>query len=101
METSKTLDFQESLKILGIEDYSQRIFNSNSHGDLFHIADYIWLAEMFSKGPPESYIWFRGWFESVVKYAETTWERPESVFQHINKLLFRYTEKGIFDEKAN
>jgi len=38
------VNFQEALKILNIEEYGERIFRSNSHGELFHCIDYIyWL----------------------------------------------------------
>lgn len=67
---------------MNIEDYGERIFNSNSHGELFHLMDYIMLAQSL---PDTS--WFREWFVSVVEQAEQKWERPESVFQHITKIL--------------
>jgi hypothetical protein len=70
----------EALSRLNIGDYRDRIFHSNSHGDLFHCEDYIFFAEnLTEKGLKE----FRGWFEAVVKCAEKNWERPGSVFQHI------------------
>ncbi len=76
------MSFKEAIKKLNIEDYGERIFNSNSHGELFHLMDYILLAQSL---PDVS--WFREWFVSVVEQAEQTWERPESVFQHITKIL--------------
>ena len=75
-------DFHDALKILGIEDYGERIFNSNSHGELFHLCDYVLIAESVGHVP-----WFRVWFESVVAQAEEMWVRPESVFQHIGDLF--------------
>ena len=77
------MNFQEALKILGIEDYSERIFKSNSHGELFHLQQYFTMAEAFK----DNSSWFKEWFEIVVKFAHENWERPESVFQHINKIL--------------
>jgi hypothetical protein len=77
------MNFQEALKVLGIEDYAERIFKSNSHGELFHIEQYFTLAETFKDNAG----WFRQWFEEVVKFAEQNWQRPESVFQHISKIL--------------
>lgn len=77
------MNFQEALTVLDIEDYAERIFNSNSHGELFHLDQYFTLAEIF-KGDAK---WFRNWFENVVKFAEQNWERPESVFQHILNIL--------------
>ena len=76
------MEFNESLQILGIEKYSDRILNSNSHGELLHLADYICIAETLGKTD-----WFAKWFEYVVEQAEREWKRPESVFQHIAKLL--------------
>jgi hypothetical protein len=76
------MTFNEALKKLNIEDYGERIFNSNSHGELFHLWDYIALAESLDDAS-----WFRGWFIEVVAWAEKNWQRPESVFQHLSKLL--------------
>ena len=76
------MNFDEALKKLGIEDYSDRIFNSNSHGELFHLSDYILLAEHFTDKEL-----FKVMFDEIVKLAEQQWKRPESVFQHIPRLL--------------
>lgn len=76
------MTFGDALKKLNIEDYSERIFNSNSHGELFHLADYIRIAETF-----EDASWFRQWFVATVRVAEREWQRPESIFQHIPKML--------------
>lgn len=84
------MEFKESLQILGIEKYSERIFNSNSHGELFHLADYIYLSELLGKTD-----WFSDWFEDIIKQAEKKWDRPESVFQHIIKLLKCQIEETI------
>lgn len=77
----------EALKILGIEEYGQRIFNSNSRGELFHVTQYFELADKI--GTTE---WFPKWFKSIVESAEKEWERPESVFQHIQKILVQHLE---------
>lgn len=81
-EVKQQLGFDDALKILGIEDYSDRILLSNSHGELFHLMDYIGLANLINHYP-ELGIMFRPWFKGVVKSAEETWKRPESIFQHI------------------
>ena len=73
------MTFQKALKILGIEDYAERIWKSNSHGELFHLDQYFIMAKAFKDDPS----WFRPWFESVVHIAEKRWDRPESIFQHI------------------
>ena len=76
------MTYKEALKRLDIEDYGERIFYSNSHGELFHLLDYMMQADI--EGDVS---WFRGWFEDIVKMAEEHWQRPKSVFQHIPKLL--------------
>jgi len=76
------MNFKEATEILGIEKYAERIFNSNSQGELFHLQTYFVLAESLGKTK-----WFAKWFDSVVKFAEENWERPESIFQHIDKII--------------
>lgn len=78
------MNLNEALKKLGIEEYSERISNSNSHGELFHILDYIEMAKIPFLCEDNV---FAGWFEETVNAAENQWERPESVFQHIPELL--------------
>lgn len=82
------MTFEEALKKLNIEDYGERIFHSNSHGELFHLIQYIEIAEIFS----DDLSWFREWFEFIVKFAEENWKRPESIFQHIKKMLIEQCE---------
>jgi len=72
------MDSKEVFEKLGIEDYADRIFKSNSHGELFHLQQYYELAKM---GVNKEM--FRKEFIKVVEHAEKNWERPESVFQHI------------------
>jgi len=86
------MEFKEAIKKLGIEEYSKRIFNSNSHGELFHLYGYIQLAELVGDNN-----WFKDWFDSVVKWAEDNWDRPESVFQHIPKLLWGQTHNPALE----
>lgn len=80
------MNFKEAIKKLGIEEYGERIFNSNSHGELSYLYDYIQIAKHF-----DDVAWFKDWFDTVVKFAENNWERPESVFQHIPKMLAEST----------
>ena len=75
------MTFNEALQKLGIEKYAERIFHSNSHGELFFLTQYIELAQM------EDTSWFAAWFDDVVAQAEANWERPESVFQHPIQIL--------------
>lgn len=81
------MNLSEALKKLHIEDYSERIFNSNSHGELFHLADYFAMAEALPEDKGEA---FRAWFVAIVDFAEKNWQRPESVFQHIPKFLTEF-----------
>lgn len=81
------MEFKETLQILGIEEYAERIFHSNSHGELFHLQQYFILAETLGEND-----WFKGWFDAIVKEAEEKWKRPESVFQHISKFLVNAIE---------
>lgn len=75
------MTLKDALKHLSIEDYSDRIFNSNSHGELMHLADYFMFAEALKDCQDTA--WFREWFVAVVEFAEKHWSRPESVFQHM------------------
>lgn len=83
------MNFQQALTVLGIEDYAERIFASNSHGELLHLQQYFTLAETFKDDAK----WFRDWFIAVVEFAEQNWQRPESVFQHISKILVEQMSK--------
>ena len=83
------MTFREALKKLNIEDFGDRIYNSNSHGELFHLYDYFMLAETQC-----DMSWFRSWFLMAVDWAEKNWSRPESVFQHIPKLLEQTLSKN-------
>ena len=80
---SNITTFHEALIKLGIEEYEERIFNSNSHGELFHLMDYIIVANAIKD---EDISQFQKVFRANVKHAEDTWERPESIFQHLNKM---------------
>ncbi len=88
------MTFGEALKKLNIEEYSERIFNSNSHGELFHLQDYLALAESLKESDAE---WFRPWFVATVELAEKHWSRPSSVFQHIPRLLHESLCQRILD----
>lgn len=82
---NKNLSFKEALKILNIEQYEKRIFNSNSHGELFHLQQYIVLAKTLGKTN-----WFSDWFKIIVEEAGKNWKRPESVFQHIDRIFLEH-----------
>jgi len=82
------MTFNEALIKLNIEDYTERIFNSSSHGELLHLPQYIKLAEIV-----ETPVQFRTWFIAVVDHAEKNWARPQSVYQHILPTLLK--QKGV------
>ena len=79
-ERTETMTFREALEKLGIQDFEERIFNSNSHGELFHLAQYGQLAEVLEEKDLEL---FRAWFLRLVASAEAKWNRPESIFQYV------------------
>lgn len=81
---NKNFNFKESLEFLNIVDYGERIFNSNSHGELFHLQQYCIMAKYLNEHGDNS--WFREWFEDVISQAEG-WGRPQSIYQHIGKIL--------------
>ena len=56
------MNFTEALQKLGIEEYAERIFASNSHGELMHLEQYIDIAETFKD---QDSSWFPGWFKSI------------------------------------
>jgi len=88
MLASPPMSFDDAVRTLGIEEFRERIWNSNSRGELSHIADYCYVAGVLKDNmTPERRIEFREWFRSVVKVAEETWQRPESVFQHLQEIL--------------
>lgn len=86
------MEFIKVLEKLGIEKYEQRILDSNSHGELFHIQQYYVLADALSHEYSE---WFAEWFDDIVKQAEENWKRPESVFQHIDKILLKHIDSFL------
>lgn len=75
---------KEALETLGIEEYSERILNSNSRGEMLYLQQYFSLAEIIGKTE-----WFPEYFKETVSLAEKEWDRPESVFQHIERMLFQ------------
>jgi len=80
------MNFHEAIEMLGIEKYRHKILTSNSHGELFHLQQYVEIAEAF-KDDKRFLLSFPKWFDAVVKAAEEKWERPQSVYQHILKIL--------------
>ncbi len=80
------MTFKTVCKRLGIKQYAERIFNSNSHGELIHIADYYMFLKIAEKDK-EFREAFPFLFELIVMFAEGNWKRPESIFQHMPKML--------------
>lgn len=84
MSTDTTrMSFADALKRLNIYDYGDRIFASNSRGELMHLGDYINMATEL-KGDLS---WFRPLFIQCVTFAESEWTRPESCFQHMPQMM--------------
>ena len=80
------MTFKESLKKLGIEKYEEKIFHSNSHGELFHLYDYCEMAEILDKEFIDK-DFFAPWFDEIVRISKENWKRPESVYQHIPEIM--------------
>ena len=76
------ISFDEALEKLNIVDYREKIFNSNSHGELIHLIDYIYIAENIKEE-----IDFRSFFIDVVEWSNKSWKRPESIYQHILRIM--------------
>lgn len=80
------MTFQESLKILGIEELEERIFHANSRGELMHLVDYIQVAEHW-----EGDEWFKDffpyWFKGIVKQCDADGKPTHAIFQHMPELL--------------
>ncbi len=80
------MTFDESLKLLNIEDYKDRIMGSSSHGELMHLVDYVSIAMTF-KNTDMGLGWFRPLFVQLVESTAREWQRPESVYQHMPRLM--------------
>lgn len=74
------MTFKEICTKLGIPEYSEAIFNSNSRGELFHIYDYKDLADRL-KGDPAVFVKCFKHYDAI---AKSTWKRPESWYQHLS-----------------
>lgn len=86
--TKQRMTFKQALKKLNIEDYGERIFNSNSHGELIHLMDYIQMAQNIKGHGKE----FRTLFEICVEYTKENWSRPESCYQHMPRLMHDFAK---------
>lgn len=80
------MSFVDALKHLGIEDYADRIFSSNSHGELFHLQQYIDIASVLNDKEAEA---FKDWFVGLVEWANENWDRPASIYQHVLKIFIQ------------
>jgi len=83
----ENMTFREVFDSLGIGDFPERIFNSNSHGELFHLHDYVQLLKWAEADGGKLLPHFREMFLACVDFAEKNWSRPESVFQHMPKMI--------------
>lgn len=81
------MNLEQSLKHLNIYDYLNDILNSNSKGELFHLNQYIIIAEMYSKyNDNEFKILFREYFINTYKLYSKKWKRPQSFFQYFEEI---------------
>lgn len=83
-----TMKFRQALEVLDILEYGDRIWNSHSKGDLFHIQSYIDLAiyinSIENKQEQKAVVAiFKKNFVAFVNYAYNKWKRPQSVYQHV------------------
>ncbi len=93
--TATPATFGEVFEALGIADFADRIFNSNSRGELFHLQDYTNILKWARLPGNEAVLPnFRTMFLEIVKYAEENWARPASVFQHMPKLISSYLKQA-------
>lgn len=91
------MTFDEALKKLNIEDHREKIINSNSHGEIFYLQDYIIFAEIWDKSCIKTP--FRKFFLDAVEWANETWERPESIYQHIKRVFVESYQAQIEEMK--
>lgn len=94
MKTKDQMSFKNALKKLNIEDFGERIFHSNSHGELVHLQDYIEMASIIKDDAK----WFRPMFLLCVRFAEENWKRPESCFQHMPRMLQDFSEVILIEK---
>jgi hypothetical protein len=86
-----SISFDEAIRQLDIEEYRDRIWHSNSRGELMHLQDYCIFASIFK----DETKFFKSVFEYCVRFAEEKWSRPESCFQHMPRLIGELLDSGI------
>lgn len=91
-EIPAELSFRELCELLGIPDLCERIFHSNSRGELFHLQDYYGFLHyiLAQPDPPAARLHLVCMIRMSVRFAEENWERPNSVFQHMPKMVADY-----------
>ncbi len=80
----QTKSFKDICTILGIPEYTEAIFSSNSHGELFHTQDYYDLAERLGDRDPAIFV---KCFKHYDEIAKREWQRPQSWYQHLTNGL--------------
>ena len=92
------MNFKEALDILKIPEFEDRIINSNSKGELMHVVQYYEMAELV-KNLESSHDWladyFSKWFKAIVEAVKKEWKRPESVYQHVEKLFKNHLNETV------
>ena len=80
----QTKSFKDICTILGIPEYTEAIFNSNSRGELFHTKDYYELAKRLNGRDPAIFV---KCFKHYDEIAKRTWQRPQSWYQYLADCL--------------
>lgn len=81
------MTLEEMFQELDLSEYVDAILNSNSRGELMHVAKY----RPFLKIPKEDRKWFKPAFVRMVEHSKS-FERPASVYQHVDR-IFGYVDK--------
>jgi len=78
------MTLKEALKILNIEDYGERIFHSNSRGELFHCNKYVKIAKTV-----EGIVTGERFREAFIELVDSAkdWKRPQSIYQHVPEII--------------
>lgn len=75
---------KSAVERLKLSEYWERIFNSSSRGELWFLEKYIRLNAAVKDDDIDE---IKGFFDVAIKEIEETWERPESMWQHPEKMI--------------
>ena len=95
----------EAFELMGISHLHGRAFHSNSHGELFHMMDYVEIAQRaqdtgkelakestIAEVTDEQHVSLHLMVVGqlivfVVEFADKHWDRPDTVFQHMPRMM--------------